>query len=92
MKWSYQYVSPRQVHVVARLPGGDGERTVSLELGQRCVVEPLLPNNHRNRGRTCTIRYFKKARATVEFEDGRGHRFVRVPLYDLIPREGHQSI
>ena len=87
MKWSYQYASPNQVHIVARLSGDDGERTVTLELGQRCVVQPLLPTNHRNRGRTCTIRYLKNARATVEFDSGRGHRFVRVPLYDLMPRE-----
>ena len=92
MKWSYQYASPNQVHVVARLPGGDEERTVTLELGQRCVVQPLLPTNHRNQGRTCMIRYFKNARATVEFDSGRGHRFVRVPLYDLVPQDGQQSI
>ena len=92
MKWTYHYNTATGVEVVRRLGKEDPEGRYTLQIGQRCVVDPLFPTNHRNRGRVCTIRYFKKARATVEFEDGRGHRFVRVPLYDLIPREGHQSI
>ena len=87
MQWWYQYDSATEVQVARRLGKEDPESRYTLAIGQRCLVDPLFPTNHRNRGRVCTLRYLKRARATVEFEDGRGHRFVRVPLYDLVPQE-----
>ena len=89
MQWWYRYDSATEVQVTRRLGKEDPESRYTLAIGQRCLVDPLFPTNHRNRGRVCTLRYLKRARATVEFEDGRGHRFVRVPLYDLVPGEGH---
>ena len=91
MQWSYQYDSATAVEVVRRLGKEAPENRYTLAIGQRCQVDPLLPSNHRNRGRSCTLRYLKRARATVEFDEGPGHRYVRVQLCDLVPQDPLQS-
>lgn len=81
----YHYISSREVEVIARQQRHETGRRFFVRIGETFMVSPVMPNNHRNRGRICVVRYLKGPRATVEFRDGKGHRYVRVPLCDLTP-------
>ncbi len=83
----YYYTSVTSVDVIARKNKEDPGHRYTLHVDEPCVIQPVEPTNQRNRGRECIVRYFKSGKATVEFLDGKGHRFVRVPLCDVVPKK-----
>lgn len=87
----YQYTSSTSVEVIARCNKEDKGRRYMLHIDEPCIIQPVIPANQRNRGRECVIRHLKGGKATVEFFEGVGHRFVRVPLCDVVPQASLQD-
>ncbi len=87
----YHYISSISVEVIARRDKEDSGRRFTIHIDEPCIIQPVIPENHRNRGRKCIVRYLKNGKATVEFFEGTGHRLVRVPLCDVVPQTLHHD-